>query len=110
MPCRPKAPVLGIILISRLIQALKEDKNEIFRAAHDASAAADYIVGPHRGQQLHTPSAVRDTAELVARAEPEAGPIAVQRKKTAMSEETRMTNGVSRSRSETGRLHLVMPS
>lgn len=32
------------------IKALKDDKNEIFRAAHDASAAAEYLLALDRGQ------------------------------------------------------------
>lgn len=76
--------------VASWIQALKEDKNELFRAAHDASAAADYVLGPHRSQQLQAPSAARETTELVARAEPESAATAVQQKKTG--DERRTTN------------------
>jgi antirestriction protein ArdC len=34
------------------IKALKEDKNEIFRAAHDASAAADFLLALEREKSL----------------------------------------------------------
>jgi hypothetical protein len=78
----PHDPTSHAAYASSWIQALKADKNEIFRAAHDASAAADYILGPHRGQQLQAPSAVLETTEMVARAEPETGTTAVQRKRT----------------------------
>ena len=86
----PHDPKSHASYVSSWIQALKEDKNEIFRAAHDASAAADYILGPHRGQQLQATSAVRDSAEMVARAEPETGSTAVQHKRTG--DERRTTN------------------
>jgi antirestriction protein ArdC len=35
--------------VSSWIKALKDDKHEIFKAAHDASAAADYVIRLERG-------------------------------------------------------------
>jgi antirestriction protein ArdC len=86
----PHDPKSHAAYVGSWIQALKEDKNEIFRAAHDASAAADYILGPHRSQQLQAAPAVRETTELVARAEPSAGTTAVHQKRTG--DERRTTN------------------
>ena len=34
------------------MKALREDKNEIFRAAHDASAAADYLLSLERERSI----------------------------------------------------------
>src|SRR3954454_1887362 len=78
----PHDPKSHAAYVGSWIQALKEDKHEIFRAAHDASELADYILGPHRSQQLQAAAAVRETTDLVARAEPGAGTTAVHQKKT----------------------------
>src|SRR5215469_6802862 len=41
----PHDPAQHAAYVSSWIKALKEDKNEIFRAASAASAAADYVLG-----------------------------------------------------------------
>jgi antirestriction protein ArdC len=40
----PHDPVNHAAYVGSWIKALKDDKNEIFRAAHDASAAADFVL------------------------------------------------------------------
>jgi antirestriction protein ArdC len=45
-------PLLHIIFSLRLIAALRNDKNEIFRAASAASAAADYVLGRDRNRTI----------------------------------------------------------
>jgi len=44
----PHDPADHAAYVGSWIKALKEDKNEIFRAAHDASAATDFILGLER--------------------------------------------------------------
>ena len=44
----PHDPALHAAYVGSWIKALKEDKNEIFRAAHDASAATDYVLSLER--------------------------------------------------------------
>lgn len=44
----PHDPENHAAYVGSWIEALRKDKNEIFRAAHDASAAADFIIGLDR--------------------------------------------------------------
>jgi antirestriction protein ArdC len=44
----PHDPASHAAYVGSWIKALREDKNEIFRAARDASAAADYLLGLER--------------------------------------------------------------
>jgi antirestriction protein ArdC len=44
----PHDPANHAAYVGSWIKALKEDKNEIFRAAHDASAATDYVLSLER--------------------------------------------------------------
>jgi antirestriction protein ArdC len=44
----PHDPAHHAAYVGSWIKALKEDKNEIFRAAHDASAATDYVLSLER--------------------------------------------------------------
>ncbi len=44
----PHDPAQHAAYVGSWITALREDKNEIFRAAHDASVAADYVLGLDR--------------------------------------------------------------
>jgi antirestriction protein ArdC len=46
----PHDPDRHAAYVGSWIKALKDDKNEIFKAAHDASAAAEYLLGLERGQ------------------------------------------------------------
>ncbi len=47
-----KIALLHITLSGGLITVLKQDKNEIFRAAHDASRAADFLLALERDRSL----------------------------------------------------------
>ena len=46
----PHDPDRHAAYVGNWITALQNDKNEIFRAAHDASAATDYLLALERGQ------------------------------------------------------------
>lgn len=48
----PHDPEQHAAYVGSWIKSLKEDKNEIFRAAHDASAAADFLLGLERDRSL----------------------------------------------------------
>lgn len=51
----PHDPAQHAAYVSSWIKALEEDKNEIFRAASAASAAADYVLGRSRNQEIEAP-------------------------------------------------------
>lgn len=48
----PHDPQQHAAYVGSWIKSLKEDKNEIFRAAHDASAAADFLLGLERDRSI----------------------------------------------------------
>ncbi len=48
----PHNPEQHAAYVSSWIKALKEDKNEIFRAAHDASKAADFLLSLEREKSI----------------------------------------------------------
>jgi antirestriction protein ArdC len=48
----PHDPASHAAYVGSWIKALREDKNEIFRAAHDASAAADYLLSLEREKSV----------------------------------------------------------
>ena len=48
----PHDPEQHAAYVSSWISVLKQDKNEIFRAAHDASRAADFLLALERGRSL----------------------------------------------------------
>lgn len=48
----PHDPEQHAAYVGSWIKSLKEDKNEIFRAAHDASAAADFLLGLERDRSV----------------------------------------------------------
>src|SRR5258707_3568215 len=56
----PHNPEQHAAYVSSWIKALRDDKNEIFRAARDAHKAADFIVSLERGKRLEsgTPAVV----------------------------------------------------
>jgi antirestriction protein ArdC len=82
----PHNPEQHAAYVASWIQTLKNDKNEIFRAAKDAHAAADYLIAfdkelpKDRSPQEPTRT---ETAELVAAREPAAGAASVSEKQTA---------------------------
>ena len=65
----PHDPERHAAYVGAWIKSLKDDKNEIFRAAHDASAAAEYLLALERGQVRQEASeAMPDShAERIAR-------------------------------------------
>jgi antirestriction protein ArdC len=69
------------------VDALRKDKNEIFRAAHDASAAADFILGLDRERTSRledkktVPQPERENSRFVARMEPDSGTVGVHDKR-----------------------------
>ncbi len=56
----PHDPAQHAAYVSSWIKALQDDKHEIFRAAHDASAAADYLLDLERAPKI------ADNADLPA--------------------------------------------
>ena len=48
----PHDPAQHAAYVDSWIDALRRDKHEVFRAAHDASAAVDFLVGLERGRAL----------------------------------------------------------
>jgi antirestriction protein ArdC len=48
----PHDPAQHAAYVGSWIKSLREDKNEIFRAAHDASAAADYLLSLERDRSI----------------------------------------------------------
>ncbi len=48
----PHNPEQHAAYVGSWIKALKQDKNEIFRAAHDASRAADFLVSLERDRSI----------------------------------------------------------
>jgi antirestriction protein ArdC len=63
----PHDPRQHAAYVGSWIQTLKEDKNEIFRAAHDASRAADFLLALERDRSISgeaLPGPVLDSAQL----------------------------------------------
>jgi antirestriction protein ArdC len=64
----PHDPEQHAAYVSSWINVLKQDKNEIFRAAHDASRAADFLLALERDRSITgevlPAEVVRDSAEL----------------------------------------------
>ena len=48
----PHNPRRHAAYVANWIKALQDDKNEIFRAAHDASVAADYVLALEQGRYV----------------------------------------------------------
>src|SRR5205085_3140251 len=48
----PHDPAHHAAYVGSWIKSLKEDKNEIFRAAHDASAATDFLLALERDRSI----------------------------------------------------------
>jgi len=78
--------LLHIILSLRLVQALRDDKNEIFRAAHDASAAADFVLSLDRervnvAEEHRQSEPEREMSRFVARLDAGSGDVGVHDKR-----------------------------
>lgn len=95
----PHNPEQHAAYVASWIQTLKHDKNEIFRAAKDAHAAADYLIAfdkelpKDRSSQEPTRT---ETAELVAAREPAAGAATVTEKETATESRLPVESGPKR--------------
>lgn len=64
------------------IQALQKDKSEIFRAAHDATAAADFILGLDRERSKEIgQSPEKETSRFTSRTERDSGTVSVHDKR-----------------------------
>lgn len=74
----PHNPEQHAAYVSSWIAALRNDKNEIFRAAKDAHKATDYLLGMDRSRQLRT-----ETSEHVANYERGSKTVNVVEKETA---------------------------
>ena len=95
--------------VSSWIEALKKDKNEIFRAAHDASMTADFVIALERGHSHSEALATalgdrgqsvrgdragddtrveRENSRFVARNEPGSGTVEVHDKRSATDRHT----------------------
>ncbi|PYT23695.1 MAG: hypothetical protein DMG57_31175 [Acidobacteria bacterium] len=60
----PHDPEQHAAYVGSWIKTLKKDKNEIFRAAHDASQAADFLLALERDRSIARAALVVDSAEL----------------------------------------------
>jgi hypothetical protein len=74
----PHDPEQHAAYVGSWIQTLKEDKNEIFRAAHDASRAADFLLALERDRNLA--GAVLTAEPVLDSAEPGGSPLVFERK------------------------------
>lgn len=83
----PHDPTNHAAYVGSWVDALRKDKNEIFRAAHDASAATDFILDLYRehAKKLSEKKAEaqpeRESSHFVARLEPGSGTVGVHDKR-----------------------------
>lgn len=82
----PHDPSSHAAYVGSWVDALRKDKNEIFRAAHDASAAADFVLSLDRersknAEQRTQSQPERETSRFVARLEPGSGTVGVHDKR-----------------------------
>jgi hypothetical protein len=67
----PHDPEQHAAYVGSWIKVLREDKNEIFRAAHDASAATDYLLALERNRSIaHESRAARFSVDSMSSATP----------------------------------------
>jgi antirestriction protein ArdC len=81
----PHDPEQHAAYVGSWIKSLKEDKNEIFRAAHDASAATDFLQALERDREdlAEEPApaeAMRESSEFTSRYEPGSSTVNVHAK------------------------------
>lgn len=81
----PHDPTTHAAYVGSWVEALRKDKNEIFRAAHDASAAADFVLSRDRervksAEQPLQSTPERETSRFSARVEPGSGTVSVHDK------------------------------
>jgi len=82
----PHDPSSHAAYVGSWVDALRKDKNEIFRAAHAASAAADFVLSLDReratnAEQKTQSQPERETSRFAARLEPGSGTVAVHDKR-----------------------------
>jgi hypothetical protein len=83
----PHDPMQHAAYVGAWIKALQEDKNEIFRAARDASKAAEYLLEREQeyllDHQNAQPTVIKENAEWVAVFNPQTGSVVITEKDTA---------------------------
>ncbi len=82
----PHDPASHAAYVGSWVDALRKDKNEIFRAAHDASGAADFVLSLDRERAINAEQKAesqpeRETSRFVARLEPGSGTVGVHDKR-----------------------------
>jgi antirestriction protein ArdC len=91
----PHDPANHAAYVGSWIKALRDDKNEIFKAAKDAHRAADFLFALEREQSvekalqaIQNPQHRRETTEYVAEFEPGTGTVNIENKATSREERT----------------------
>jgi antirestriction protein ArdC len=86
----PHHPASHAAYVGSWLHALRNDKNEIFRAAKDAHRATDFLLALEREQSIDealdaagAPQFRRETAEYVAAYDPGSGTVDLEQKRTA---------------------------
>jgi antirestriction protein ArdC len=86
----PHDPANHAAYVAAWLRALRNDKNEVFRAAADAQVAVDFLLALERHKSVHEaleeakpPHPRRETAEYVAQYEAGSGTVDIERKQTA---------------------------
>jgi hypothetical protein len=83
----PHNPEQHAAYVEHWIKALKEDKNEIFRAAHDASKAADFLLGLERDRSIAEEALENgDSSRLPAVAELQGDAVKLERDRENLQE------------------------
>lgn len=91
----PHNPEQHAAYVGAWIKALRDDKNEIFRAARDAHKAADFILDLERGKSLdgaHNVQVRRETSEHVADYERGSGTVNLIEKETGTENRNPVVN------------------
>jgi antirestriction protein ArdC len=94
----PHDPTTHAAYVGSWIEALRNDKNEIFRAAHDASAAADFVLSLDReranaAEKERQLQPERETSRFAARLEPGSGTVGVHDKRFGNDHHTPIDQG-----------------
>jgi antirestriction protein ArdC len=98
----PHDPANHAAYVGSWIKSLRDDKNEIFKAAKDAHRAADFLLILEREQSVEKALKVlqdaqhrRETSVYVAEFEPATGTVDIERKATAHEQRTPADNDIS---------------
>jgi hypothetical protein len=95
----PHNPESHAAYVGSWVEALRKDKNEIFKAAQDASAAADFVLAldQERAQKLAQtktdPQPERENSRFVSRLEPGSGTVGVHDKRFGNDHDTPIHQG-----------------